>query len=80
MFTFNDAEGARYHCSATKYPDGRVAEIFLSTNKAGSTAQQHADCAAILCSLALQSGVPAQTIIKAVGGPIAEALELALRP
>jgi hypothetical protein len=73
-------EGQAYHCSATRYPDGRVAEIFLQTSKAGSAAQQHAECAAILCSLALQSGVSAETIINAVHGPIGKALTLAVRP
>lgn len=73
-------EGQAYHCSATRYPDGRLAEIFLKTSKAGSTAQKHAECAAILCSLALQSGVSAETIAKAVGGPIADALTLAATP
>jgi ribonucleoside-diphosphate reductase alpha chain len=69
-----------YHCTASRFPDGRVGEIFLSTSKAGSTAQQHAECAAILCSLALQSGVNPETIISAVGGPIGTALELAMAP
>lgn len=74
-FTFV-CDGASYHCTATRH-NGRVAEIFLTTSKAGSSAQRHADCAAILCSLALQHGVPADTIAKAVGGPIGAALELA---
>ena len=78
-FVFEDG-GHRYHCTASQYDDGRIAEIFLQTAKAGSTAQQHAECAAILCSLALQSGEPAATIIKSVGGPIGKALELAVQP
>lgn len=73
-------EGQTYHCSAARFSDGRVAEIFLQTSKAGSAAQQHAECAAILCSLALQSGVAAETIIGAVGGPIGKALALAVAP
>ena len=73
-------DGQSYHCTATRYADGRVAEVFLTTNKIGSALQQHAECSAILCSLALQSGVPAETIIKAVGGPIGAALEMAVRP
>jgi hypothetical protein len=73
-------EGQSYHCSATRYADGRLGEIFLQTSKAGSTAQQHAECAAILCSLALQSGVSAETIIGAVGGAIGTALALAVLP
>ncbi len=76
--TFNfDHGGQRYQCSASRFPDGRVAEIFLASAKIGSGAQQHAECAAILCSLALQHGVPADTICHAVGGAVAIALELA---
>jgi hypothetical protein len=78
-FNFMD-EGQPYHCSARHYADDRLAEIFLQTSKAGSTAQRHAECAAILCSLALQSGVSAETIIGAVGGPIGRALTLAVQP
>jgi hypothetical protein len=77
-FMFED-EGQRYHCSASHFPSGAVAEIFLTTSKVGSTVQRHAECAAILCSLALQYGVPAETISKAVGGPIATALKLAVQ-
>ncbi|MCP1969783.1 hypothetical protein [Bradyrhizobium elkanii] len=79
--SFNFAhEGQLYHCTAGRYDDGRLAEIFLTTSKAGSAAQAHAECAAILCSLALQSGVTVKTIIDAVGGPIGTALRLAEVP
>jgi hypothetical protein len=68
-----------YHATATHYADGRLAEIFLDVGKAGSTVQVHAEATAVLASLALQNGVPVQTIIHAVrGGPLAAALELAV--
>jgi hypothetical protein len=74
-------DGRTYHATATRYPDGRLAEIFLDCGKAGSTVQQHAEATAVLASLALQHGVAAQTIIHAVqGGPLATALELAVTP
>jgi hypothetical protein len=70
-----------YHATATHYPDGRIAEIFLDVGKAGSTVQQHAEATAVLASLALQHGVSTKTIIHALaGGPLATALELAVAP
>ena len=74
-------ESRQYHATATRYGDGRVAEIFLDVGKAGSTVQQHAEATAVLASIALQHGVAPQTIIHAVsGGPLAAALELAVKP
>jgi hypothetical protein len=77
-FTF-EHEGFIYHCTASHFPDGRVAELFLSTSKAGSAAQVNAEAAAILASLCLQHGVAADVIRRAVGGPVGLALELAER-
>jgi len=74
-------DGRTYHATATRYADGRLAEIFLDVGKAGSTVQQHAEATAVLASLALQHGVAQQTIIHAVqGGPLAVALKLAVLP
>jgi hypothetical protein len=74
-------DGRTYHATATRYVDGRLGEIFLDVGKAGSTVQVHAEATAVLASLALQNGVPVQTIIHAVsGGPLAAALELAVLP
>ena len=74
-------DGRCFHATASCYPDGRLAEIFLDVGKAGSTVQQHAEATAVLASLALQHGVAAKTIIHAVaGGPLATALELAVTP
>jgi len=74
-------ESRTYHATATRYPDGRLAEIFLDVGKAGSTVQLHAEATAVLASLCLQHGVSAETICHAVGGgPIAAAIELAVTP
>ena len=74
-------DGRQYHATATRYADGRLAEIFLDVGKAGSTVQQHAEATAVLASIALQHGVASQTIVHAVsGGPLAAALELAVMP
>ncbi len=74
-------DGRQYHATATRYADGRLAEIFLDVGKAGSTVQQHAEACAVLASIALQHGVDAETLRHAVaGGPLAAALELAVMP
>ena len=67
-----------HHLTFSRFPDGKLAEIFLSCSKAGSAAEQYADTAAILTSLLLQYGVPAEVIRHAVrGSAVAVALELA---
>lgn len=73
-YTF-EHDGHRYRASAGRFPNGDLAEIFLDVAKAGSTLQQTAECAAILTSLALQHGVPLETIRHAVNGPVAIALD-----
>ena len=79
-FNFEHADQL-YHATASRFTDGRLAEIFLDVGKAGSSVQQHAATCAILASLALQHGVAVETICHAVaGGPLAAALELAVQP
>jgi hypothetical protein len=56
------------------YPDGRVAEIFLSSHKPGSPIEAIARDAAVTVSLALQFGAGIETIRQALtrdhdGGP-----------
>jgi hypothetical protein len=77
-FTFVH-DGRTYHATATRYPDGRLAEIFLDVGKAGSAVQQHAEATAVLASIALQHGVAPSTIVHAVNGPLAVAIELAVQ-
>lgn len=80
VFNFQH-DGHLYRASASRFADGRLGEIFLTTSKAGSAAQGHADTAAVLASLLLQHGVPAHTIVRAVrGSAVATALELAGAP
>lgn len=79
--SFNfEHDGRIYHATATRYEDGRLAEIFLDCEKIGSAAQLHAETTAVLASLALQHGVPERTLINAVNGPLKTALELAVMP
>ena len=73
-------EGHAYRATATRYDDGRLAEIFLDTGKINSPLQKNAEVSAILVSLLLQHGVGADEILHSISGPIATALELARAP
>ena len=58
--------GLRYTATVGRFADGRLAEIFLTNHKAGSQAGANARDAAVVCSLALQHGVPLDTIRRAL--------------
>jgi hypothetical protein len=73
-YTF-EFDGHRYRASASRFPNGALAEIFLDVSKAGTPLQLNAECVAILVSLALQHGVPPETIRHAVNGPVSVALD-----
>ncbi|WOH70665.1 hypothetical protein RX330_20425 [Bradyrhizobium sp. NDS-1] len=73
-------EGHRYRATASRYADGRLAEIFLDTDKLNTPLQASAETAAVLVSLLLQHGVDVERIKHSVRGPIAIALELAEAP
>jgi hypothetical protein len=78
-----DVNGRRYRCSISRYPDGRLAEIFISNNKDGSDSDCAARDSAVVCSIALQFGVPVDTIRRALmrdsqgkpNGPLGVALD-----
>jgi hypothetical protein len=61
-----ECHGLRYVATISRFPDGRIAEIFLSNHKSGSQADANARDSAAVCSLALQHGVPLDTIRKAL--------------
>jgi hypothetical protein len=67
--------GIRYTAGIGTFPDGSLAEIFLNrAGRVGSALEAHARDAAITTSLALQFGVPLDTLRKALtrtgnGGP-----------
>jgi hypothetical protein len=66
--------GVHFTVSAGRYRGGRVAEIFLSAERAGTPLEAIARDAAILASLAFQHGVALETIRAALtrdhdGGP-----------
>lgn len=60
------AGGLMYVATIGKFPDGRLAEIFLEGNKADSQAGANARDSAVVCSLALQHGVDVETIRRAL--------------
>ena len=79
--SFNfDHEGCRYRVTATRFNDGRLAEIFLDSVRINTALQQHAETSAILVSLLLQHGVDVEVIRHSISGPIAIALEMAESP
>jgi hypothetical protein len=66
--------GLDFTLCAGFYPDGRIAEIFLSSRKPGSPIEAIARDAAVTVSIALQFGAPLETIRAALtkdhdGGP-----------
>jgi len=58
--------GLHYTCSVSRFPDGSVGEVFLQNHKPGSQSDFNARDAAIVASLALQHGVPLETIRRAL--------------
>jgi hypothetical protein len=58
-FVCNDL---KYIATVSFYPDGRLAEIFISNAKAGSHSDSAAKDSAVVCSIALQFSVPLDVI------------------
>jgi hypothetical protein len=58
-FTCNDL---KYLATVSYFPNGGLAEIFVSNAKAGSHSDATAKDAAVVCSIALQYGVPVDVI------------------
>src|SRR6516162_2505923 len=61
-----EALGLRFTVSASRYPDGRPAEIFITNHRTGSAAGIMASDAAISASLALQFGCPVDVLRRAL--------------
>jgi ribonucleoside-diphosphate reductase alpha chain len=57
-----ECNGLRYVATVSRYPNGDLAEIFIGNAKAGSHSDAVAKDAAVVCSPALQHGVPVETI------------------
>ncbi len=56
----------RFTATCSWFPDGSLAEIFLSNHRAGSDSDANACDAAVVASIALQHGVPLETIRRAL--------------
>ena len=72
--------GRKWTATVGRFADGRVAEVFLDTSKGAAIGELAAD-AAIVASLALQSGCALETLRHALqdrqAGPLGTALALA---
>jgi hypothetical protein len=75
--------GMRFTATISRYADGQLGEIFLTNHKNGSQSDANARDSAVVCSIALQHGVPLETIRRALmrdsrgkaTGPLGEALD-----
>jgi hypothetical protein len=77
---FDFVHGTRqWTATVSRFGDGRPAEIFLDTARATSAIGELAAEAAIVASLALQSGCPVETLKHALDGRDAGPLGTALR-
>lgn len=59
-------EGITYVAQVSRYEDGRLAEIFMDAGKPGDTIDIMAKDLATLASIALQHGVPVESITAAL--------------
>jgi ribonucleoside-diphosphate reductase alpha chain len=57
----------KIYLTTGEYPDGRLGELFLKADKAGSTISGLLDALSITASLAIQSGVPVETLVEKWG-------------
>ena len=57
----------KIYLTTGEYPDGRLGEIFLKADKAGSTISGLLDALSITASLGLQSGVQVETLVEKWG-------------
>ena len=76
--------GIRYTAGIGRFPDGRIAELFLNTAKHGTSLDVNARDAAVAASLLLQHGCPVETLRRALtsngdgsaSGPLARVLDI----
>lgn len=61
-----EVAGLRYKATIGRFPDGSLAEVFVSNHKAGNASDVAARDAGILVSLCLQHGCDAATIARAL--------------
>jgi len=79
-----EADGFRYTAGIGHFEDGQLAEIFLNAEKGGTAIETAARDSAVVASIALQHGVPPDTIRHALtrngngdaSGPLGTLLDL----
>jgi YD repeat-containing protein len=84
LIDFTTPDGFRYTAGLGYFDDGRLAEIFLNAEKIGTAIETAARDSAVVASLALQHGVPPDTIRHALtrngngeaSGPLGTLLDL----
>ena len=84
VINFTTADGFTYTAGLGFFNDGRLAEIFLNAEKVGTAIETAARDSAVVASLALQHGVPPDTIRHALtrngngeaSGPLGMLLDL----
>jgi hypothetical protein len=82
-FSF-ECNGLRYTATASRFPDGRLGELFLSNHKSNSAADTNARDSAIAFSIAVQHGADPEVIRRALcrdsngraSGPLGMALDM----
>jgi hypothetical protein len=66
LVNFTTSDGFRYIAGLGYFDDGCLAEIFLNAEKIGTAIKTAARDSAVVASLALQHGVPAETMRRAL--------------
>jgi hypothetical protein len=61
-----ECAGLKYVCTIGRFADGSIGEVFLTNHRVNSGAGIMASDQAVLASLALQYGVPLETLRKAI--------------
>jgi hypothetical protein len=76
--------GLNYTATVSRYPDGRIGELFLTNHRSNSAADTNARDAAITFSIAVQHGADPEVIRRALcrnsdgsaSGPLGTALDI----
>jgi hypothetical protein len=79
-----EVDGLRYTATVSRFPDGRIGEVFLTNHKSNSAADVNARDAAITFSIAVQHGAEPEVIRRALcrnadgsaSGPLGAALDI----
>ena len=83
--SFNfECKSLAYTATISRYPNGDLAEIFVSNSKAGSHSDSAAKDSAVICSIALQHGISVDVIRHALlrdshgraSSPLGQALDI----